>query len=113
MNNEEREALLAEAHDGDVDPGAAADLPLLADLLADPAMWEEPSADLKGAVLQAVASAPSAEPKPAAEPKRRRAVLYGALAVAAAIVFAVAVFAVVRSSSNADYNAQLSASGAV
>jgi hypothetical protein len=108
MNNEELEALLADAHDGDLDPDAAANLPLLADLLADPATWEEPSPDLKDAVLRTVAGAP-----PAAEPKRRRGVLIGALAVAAAIVIALGVFAAVRSSSNPDYTAKLSASGAI
>jgi hypothetical protein len=116
MNKEEREALLAEAHEGDLAPGAAEELPLLADLLADPAMWGEPSPELKASVVRAIADADAdAGTADRAAPKRRnpRRVVWSIVAAAAVVVIAIGVFAAVRSSANPDFKAQLSATGVV
>jgi hypothetical protein len=60
--NEQREALIANEGVGALEPGAAAEVALLADLLADESTWTEPSAGLEDAVVRAVAdSAPRAD----------------------------------------------------
>ena len=46
--NEEREALIAGGHAGALEPDEAAELALLADLLADPSTWAEPSRGPRG-----------------------------------------------------------------
>ena len=49
--NEEREALIAGDRAGALEPDEAAELALLADLLADPSTWAEPSAGLEDTVV--------------------------------------------------------------
>ena len=46
--NEEREKLLADARGGALDPQEAAELALLADVLADSSTWAEPRAGPRG-----------------------------------------------------------------
>jgi hypothetical protein len=55
--NEEREALIANEHAGALEPDEAAELALLADLLADLSTWTEPGAGLEDTVVQAVVNA--------------------------------------------------------
>ena len=109
--NEEREALIA--GERALQPDEAAELALLADLLADSSTWAEPSAGLEDAVLHAVGAA---EPAEAAAPARRqerksRRWRVGAsiAAAAAAIVIVAGTFSVVHSSSSTDFTAELSA----
>jgi Anti-sigma-K factor rskA len=67
---EEREALVAGDRAGALEADEAADLALLADLLADPSTWAEPDPGLEAAILRAVAAAepdaPAAAPDVAA-----------------------------------------------
>jgi hypothetical protein len=98
--DEERIAYLA-GDDGALspDPATRADLDHLRDLLADEAVWAEPSAALEDRILNAIASevaaSPPARARPAAVPVRRRSgrLMYAvaAAAVAAAIIGVVAV----------------------
>ena len=60
MNNHEREELIVGARSGALDADAAADVPLLAELLGDQSMWAEPSEDLEDAVVAAVSAAEAA-----------------------------------------------------
>jgi hypothetical protein len=55
--NEEREALIANEHTRALEPDEAAELALLADMLADGSTWTEPSAGLEDAVVEAVENA--------------------------------------------------------
>ena len=57
QSRSEREALIAAGLDGALDPEQAAEVPMLADLLADPGMWAEPPAGLEDAVVSAVIDA--------------------------------------------------------
>lgn len=96
--NEDREALLAGDRAGELEPDEAAELALLADVLADPSIWAEPSGALEDAVVQAVVEA---EPAPAltamptttttrperAHHWRRFALSAGGIAATIAIVF--------------------------
>jgi hypothetical protein len=117
--NEERERLLADARGGALDSREAAELPLLADVLADSSTWAEPSAGLEDAVVRAVADAerttttsPTRIARSEAK-RRRRRVLASALTAAAAAIAAI-VFATVlvtRGGTSPDYEAQLRARG--
>ena len=64
QSTEEREAMIAEGRPGPLEPDAASELRLLADLLADPSTWAEPRAGLEDEVIQAVADVgpPGIEP---------------------------------------------------
>ena len=118
--NEEREALIAGDRMDALEPDEAAELPLLADLLADPSTWAEPSADLEDMVVGAVSAA---EPDtttvgdadrtrcaPAPAPRRRGRVATWAAAVAAAVIV-IAVVSVLTTSGGTgpDYEAELAA----
>ena len=114
--NEEREALLAGDRAGALEPEEAAELALLADVLADPSLWTEPSAALEDAVVHAVVNAePTAIPKPvtavgrAERPRhwRRFALSAGGIAATIAIVFG-AVMAT-EGGAGTDFTARLSA----
>ena len=50
--NEEREAMIAGDRAGALEPDEAAELTLLADLLADPSTWAEPNAGLEDAIVR-------------------------------------------------------------
>ena len=117
--NEEREALIAGDRAGALEPDEAAELPLLADLLADPSTWAEPSTGLEDMIVGAVTAAepdttPSVTPLAAgarratAAPRRRRGIAT-LVAAAAAIVIVVATVLVTRGGTGPDYEAQLAA----
>ncbi len=118
--NEEREMLIAGDRAGSLEPEEAAELALMADLLADPSTWVEPSAGLEEAVVQAVAHAepPAAAPvtplaagtsRAAATRRRRLAASAVAVVAAAVIAIVVVVLSVTGDGTSADYEAQLSA----
>jgi Anti-sigma-K factor rskA, C-terminal len=118
--NEEREALIAGDRAGGLEPDEAAELALLADLLADPSTWAEPSAGLEDAIVDAVANAQPTATMPLAPratgashevaPRRRRVVM-SAVAAAAAIAIVVVTLVVSQDGASPDYAAQLSATG--
>ena len=89
----------------------AAEVSLLADLLADPSTWAEPRPELEDAVLEAVLAADE-EPENVA-PIGRRAGRSGwwpaAVAAAAAIVIVLGVVVVTRGGSSPDFESQLAA----
>jgi hypothetical protein len=117
--NEERERLIADARGGALDSREAAELPLLADVLADSSTWAEPSPGLEDAVVRAVADAErttTTSPTPIARSearRRRRRVLASALTAAAAAIAAIVVAAVLvtRGGTSPDYEAQLRSTG--
>ena len=116
--NEEREKLIADARGGALEPQEAAELALLAGVLADSSTWAEPSAGLEDAVVRAVADAErttTTSPTPIARSearRRRRRVLASALTAAAAIAaIVVATVLVTRSGTSPNYEAQLRATG--
>jgi hypothetical protein len=83
------------------------DQAFLDDLLANPSTWAEPPAGLEDSVVAAVADAPGANVVPL-QRKRRWTTAVSVAAVAAAIVVVVGLVAV-RSDSNPEFQAQLSA----
>ena len=117
--NEEREMLIAGDRADALEPDEAAELPLLADLLADPSTWAEPSAGLEDMIVGAVSSAePDTTPlvtpiasgtRRATLSRRRRRVMAAMAVAAAAIVILVATVLVTRGGSGPDYEAQLAA----
>jgi hypothetical protein len=122
LPREEREALIAGQRDGALGPDEAAELALLAELLADPATWAEPSPALEDAVVRAVAEAgapattpttPGAASARRPEPPRGRRILAAAGAAAAAIALVVtgAVVLLTGGGTAPDYAAQLAATG--
>jgi anti-sigma-K factor RskA len=115
--NEERERLIADARGGPLDSREAAELPLLADVLADSSTWAEPSPGLEDAVVRAVADAKQGTTKPPTPVARRQArsrrwprVLVS-VAAAALIATVVATVLVTRGGTSPDYKAQLTATG--
>ena len=116
--NEEHEALIA----GDrtaLTPDEAAELTLLADLLANPSTWTEPSAGLEDAVVHAVAVAPQSAGRTAApatievghDAKQHRGRVFRATIAAVAAVAAVTLgigAVLATSGTNPNYTAQLS-----
>ncbi len=116
--NQEREKLLAEARGGALEPDEAAEVPLLADVLADSSTWAEPDAGLEDGVVRAVADAEPATTAPAPVARRaarrpRRGVLIPASGAAAMIAIAIVVATVVltRGGTSPDYEARLTATG--
>jgi anti-sigma-K factor RskA len=114
--NKQREKLITNAHGGALEPPEAADLALLADVLADSSTWAEPRAELEDTVVRAIADAEAittTSPTPSAaiasrEARRRhRRVLAPALAAAAVIAIVVATVFVTRGGTSPDYQAQL------
>jgi anti-sigma-K factor RskA len=115
--NEERERLIADARDRALDSREAAELPLLADVLADPSTWAEPGAGLEDAVVRAVADADptttTARPSVARRQAKSRRWPRVLVSVAAAAVIAtvVATVLVTRDGTSPDFEAQLTATG--
>ncbi len=115
-NQDEREAMIAGDRADALTPGEAAELGLLAALLADPSTWAEPDPDLEDAVVRAVRDA---QASPATEPvvygARRRRSHRGRLGVAAfgaaaaVIAFVGAVLALSGGGASTAYQAQLTA----
>jgi hypothetical protein len=118
-NNEEREALIAGDRADALEADEAAELSLLAELLADPSTWAEPSAGLENMIVGAVTAAepdtaPSVTPlaagtRRATARRRRRRVMAALVAAAATIVILVATVLVTQGGSGPDYEAQLAA----
>jgi hypothetical protein len=115
--NEERERLFADARGGPLDSREAAELPLLADVLADSSTWAEPGPGLEDAGVGAVADAEQGTTKPPTPVARRHArsrrwprVLVS-VAAAAVIATVVATVLVTRGGTSPDYKAQLTATG--
>jgi hypothetical protein len=119
--NEEREALIAGDRAHALDPEEAAELPLLADLLADPSTWAEPSAGLEDMIVSAVADAEpdattsvtalAASQNHEAAPRRRRILPAALVAAAAAIVILVVTVILTQGGTSPDYEARLTATG--
>jgi len=115
--NDEREKLIADAHRGALDSGEAAELSLLADVLADSSTWAEPGAGLEDAVVRAVAVADATTTKPPTRVARRQAKsrrwprVLASVAAAAVIATVVATVLVTRGGTSPDYKAQLTATG--
>jgi hypothetical protein len=96
--------------DGDpvdgLDPVDQAELDELRALLADPALWAEPSPDLEHRVVAAIA----AEPRSARVQRRlrpRRRILAGAMVAAAAVVVAVALVSVAITDDRSDEGVEI------
>ena len=109
--HEDGEALLANEHAGALDEGETADLPLLADLLADPSTWSEPEAGLGDDVVHAVTEAAASPAATKTRARRPRRLVTSLVGVAAAIVLVSGAVLVVRQSAGPDFRAQLTASG--
>jgi anti-sigma-K factor RskA len=71
LTDEERQRLIAGDRASSLPPEEAADLSLLADLLADPSTWAEPGSGLEDAVVQAVMSAAAPAGVTPLRPSRR------------------------------------------
>jgi hypothetical protein len=119
--NEEREALIAGDRVHALEPDEAAEISLLADLLADPSSWVEPRSGLEDRIVGAVRAA-DADTTPSVGPvaagvhhapasRRRRRVVAALAAAAAAIVIVVVTVLVAQGGSGPDYEAQLTATG--
>jgi hypothetical protein len=110
---EEREAMIAGEDAASLRADQAAEVPFLADLLADPSTWAEPRPELEDAVVEAVMGAPG-EPadvvpmlrRAGGSTKRRTA---AAVAVAAGIVILLGVVVVARGGPASDYESELAA----
>ena len=116
LTNEEREALIA--GDRSFQPDEAREVGFMAELLGDPSTWAEPGAGLEDAVVLAVAAAdpesstsapPTTTRARGAAGMRRRRIFLSAVAVAATLAVILGVFVATRSSSRADYAANLAA----
>ena len=120
--NEEREALITGDGAGALEPDEAAELALLADLLADPSTWAEPSAGTRGRDRargrecradcdDAGDDASRAVRAQRRAPRRRRRIVLSAVAAAVAIAIVGATVMLTRGSTGPDFEAQLSATG--
>ena len=118
--NDEREALIAGDRAHGLEPDQAAELALLAELLADPSTWAEPSPGLEDAIVRSVTDAKPAAatsaPRADAQSRRvearsrRQRIVVSIIAAAAAIaIVVVAAVALTRGGDSADYEANLSA----
>ena len=114
--NEEREALIAGDQAGALEPDEAAELALMADLLAHPSTWVEPDAALEDAIVRAVVGGePDLTVAPAATPfrhraaSRRRRLVLSALASAAAIAILIGAVVAARGGTGTDFTSRLSA----
>jgi hypothetical protein len=119
--NEEREALVAGERAGELTPGEAGELSLLAGLLGDPSTWAEPATGLEDAIVRAVEQAPPAaddEPVPSIggttrrDAMRRRRIRWLAAPAAAAIAAVVGFAALSGPSTGPDFTANLAATAA-
>ena len=119
--NEEREAMIAGNRGGSLAPEEAADVALLANLLADSSTWAEPRAgledDIVGAIERAALPAERVSPRSTAAPRetmtRRRRVLLPAVSVAASVALVVGAVFAAGTDANTDFTARLSATAAL
>ena len=120
LTNEEREALFADGDARALEPGAAAELALLAGVLGDPSTWAEPRTGLEDVVVQAVVNAPARADAAATtrvdvarrsgKPRRQRFTL-SAVGVAAAVAIVLGTVVEARRGTSPDFRARLSATG--
>jgi hypothetical protein len=112
LSRDEREALIAGERQGALGPDEAAEVGLLADLLASPSTWAQPPASLEAAVVRAVGEAEPTVSKPAPTVWRRRRVLW-TIGVASALAVALVVGAAVvtGTKSSPQYAVELSSTG--
>ena len=107
----EREAMIAGDDGASLSADEAAEVPFLADLLADPSIWAEPRPELEDAVVDAVLGAPAESAN--VVPMQRRSVgsrwWRTAVAVAAGIVIVLGVVVVTRGGPDPDFESQLAA----
>lgn len=111
--------MIAGERAGSLEPDEAAELALMADLLADPSTWAEPPPELEEAIVRAVADAAPGVSTPVTpvprdaggrNGRRRRRVVLSALGAAAAIALVVAgVVLTTQGGTSANYEARLSA----
>ena len=95
LSKDGRMALITDVTGAPLDACEAEELELLADLLADPAMWDEPRPELEHLVVGAVAAADaSVTPLPSrpVEHRRRRRGLFSVAGIAAAAAIVVVRF---------------------
>jgi Anti-sigma-K factor rskA len=123
--NDELEALIAGDRAGALGLEEAADLALMAKLLADPSTWAEPDPALEDAVVRAVSEAepenepavPSEGPAPIGPTaihsrpngRRWRGAALSILAVAAAVVIVLGIVVATRNRAGVDFRSQLTA----
>jgi hypothetical protein len=110
LSKDGRMALITDVTGAPLDACEAEELELLADLLADPAMWDEPRPELEHLVVGAVAAADaSVTPLPSrpVEHRRRRRGLFSVAGIAAAAAIVVAAVGVVDSAPGNDMTATL------
>lgn len=114
--DEQREMLIVGDRAGALEPDEAADVPLLADLLADPSTWAEPRPGLEDVVVEAVSAADAIQPRGWRETAsaRGRGVsrvsgIVLAAAAAIAIVAIVSAIVVSRGDSSPEFTADLAA----
>src|SRR5690349_9758626 len=117
--NEEREAMIAGERADALEPDEAAELARLADLLADPSTWAEPSPGLEDTIVRAVAEAeapattsvtpPASGARDGHTPRPWRVAAAALGAAAAVIAIVVAVVLVTGGGTGPDYRAQLTA----
>ena len=113
--NEEREMLIADARDHALEPDEAADVSLLATLLADPSTWAEPSVGLEDSIVNAVvndepvaANVTAIGDRVRRTPRRRRIMVPIAAAAAAAVAILVGAMLTTAGSAGPAFTAELS-----
>jgi hypothetical protein len=118
--NKERAALIVGDRAGTLERHEAAEVALLADVLADPATWAEPTLGLEDAVVRAVSDAePAATPSTRSGPPRatgvrrqaatRRRRILAAACAAAVTAIVVATLGLTGNGADPDYSAELRA----
>jgi len=105
----EREALIAGDEPASLSGAEAADVPFLADLLADPSTWAEPRPELEDAVVDAVVRAPAEPANVVPMPRRAGRWWRTAVAVAAGVVIVVGVVVVTRGGPDPVFESELAA----
>ena len=117
--NKDRESLIVGDQTAPLDAAEAAEVALLAELLASPSTWAEPSAGLEEAVVRAVAAAePAVRPPPMSVTDRHREAgtrrwRVALSAAAAAIVVVVGAAVLTRGGPSPDFEAELASTGLV
>jgi hypothetical protein len=111
LSKDGRLALIVDAIGAPHDPCEVEELELLAEVLADPATWEQPRPELEHLVVDAVADAEaSVSPLPSVPPVRkasRRRGLFSVAGIAAAAALVVAAVGVLGNGSGSDFTATL------
>jgi len=118
LTDQERRGLLAGDRGAALAPEEAAELGVLADVLADPATWSEPDAALEERVVRAVVAAepapttgraPTAAAQGRARAGRGHRFMLAAVAAAASVAIVVGVLVATRPSADPDFRSRLTA----